>query len=242
MAQDKMARDQASPVSAAAKRWQAFVDRVERLKSYESLKPFPHPMKLWFGAGKPTRLLYFTKPAFIDWLWRQSLFPKHWLAIERYSIPTQETIDTLRFITQGFHAPVVFVGDLRPIDLTAFALLRRGTTSFSSRAMRPLPITYAGVDDRWLTLSNEFRRPGKVMPESRMGDIELEHLNLLETLAPGLPGVVGDRSWMLLKSGHDVLLEMTYNIGGYRSGYLKRLIKYLNGAAERAKRRSAAMR
>jgi len=223
-------------MSAGARRWEAFVDRVERLKSYESLKPFPYPMKLWFGAGKPTRLLYFTKPAFIDWLWRRSLFPKHWLAIERHSIPTRETIDALHFITKGFHAPLVFVGDLRPIDLTAFALLRRGATSFSSRAARPLPITYVGVGDRWLALSDEFRQSGKVMPESRIGDIEVEHLDLLEALAPGLSAVVGDRSWRLLKSGHDVLLEMTYADGGYRAGYLEHLIAYLDGAAVQAKK------
>jgi hypothetical protein len=230
-----MARDQASPMSAATKQWKAFVDRVEHLKSYESLKPFPYPMKLWSGGGKPTRLLYFTKPAFIDWLWRQSLFPKHWLAIERHSIPTQETIDALHFIAEGFQVPLVFVGDLRPIDLTAFALLRRGATSFSSRTVRPLPITYAGVSDRWLALSDEFRRPGKVMPESRIGDIELEHLDLLEALAPDLSAIVGNRSWMLLKSGHDVLLEMTYAVGAYRTGYLERLIAYLGGATVRAK-------
>jgi hypothetical protein len=229
-------------MSAAVKRWEAFVDRVERLKSYGSLKPFPYPMRLWFGAGKPTRLLYFTKPAFIDWLWRQSLFPRHWLAIERHSIPTRETIDTLHFITKGFHAPLVFVGDLRPIDLTAFALLRRGATRFSSRTVRPLPITYAGIDDQWLALSDKFRRHGKVMPESRIGDIELEHLDLLEELAPDLSAIVGNRSWKLLKSGHDVLLEMTYAAGSYRTGCLERLVAHLDGAVPRATRSIKAVR
>lgn len=229
-------------MSSDTRRWEAFVDRVERLKSYESLKPFPYPMKLWFGTGKPTRLLYFTKPAFIDWLWRQSLFPKHWLAIERHSIPTQETIDALRFITKGFHAPLIFVGDLRPIDLTAFALLRRGATSFSSRTVRPLPVTYAGVDDRWLALSDEFRRPGKMMPESRIGDVEREHLDLLETLVPDLSAIVGDRSWMLLKSGHDILLEMTYAVDSYRTGYLEQLIAHLDGTRAHARRSIKAMR
>jgi len=231
-------RNQTDPMTIAAKRWKEFRARVENkgLKLYESLMPFPYPMKLWFGTGKPTRLFYFTKPAFIDYLGRQSLFPKHWIAIERYSIPTPETIATLHLLTQGFRLPLVFVGDLRPIDLTVFALLRRGTTDFPDTKARPLPIIYAGIDDRWIALSDRFRRRGNVMPESRMGDLEREHVDLLGELAPDLPIRVGNRSWGLLRSGHDVMIEMTYNVGGYRKGYLEQLVAHLDVIAARANR------
>lgn len=236
MAQDQMARNQAGSLSTAGKRWKDFSERVERLKSYESLKPFSYPMKLWFGAGKPTRLFYFTKPAFIDLLWRRALFPKHWLAIERYSIPTQEAIDTLHLLVSGLRLPLVFVGDLRPLDLTVFALLRRGATNFHGSRTRSLPIFYAGIDDRWLALSDQFRRRGKSMPESRIDTIELEHVDLIYELAPDLSTAVGGKSWGLLKSGHDVMVEMTYNSGGYREGYLERLVAHLDGIAAGATR------
>lgn len=227
-----------SAMSATIKRWKEFRDRVERkgLKSYESLRPFPYPMKLWFGRGRPTRMFYFTKPAFMDYLGRQSLFPEHWLAIERYSIPSQEAIATLHLLVKGFRLPLVFVGDLKPLDLTVFALLRRGATEFSSAKARPLPVVYAGLDDRWLAISDRFRRRGTEMPESRFGDLEREHVDLLADLAPDLPALVGYRSWDLLKSGHDVMIEMTYNIGGYGKGYLERLITHLDAIAARANR------
>jgi hypothetical protein len=227
-----------SAMSAAIKRWEKFRDRIERkgLTSYESLKPFPYPMKLWFGGGRPTRLFYFTKPAFMDYLGRQSLFPAHWLVVERYSIPTPEAIATLHLLVKGFRRPLIFVGDLKPLDLTVFALLRRGATGFSRTKARPLPVVYAGLDDRWLAISDRFRRHGNVMPESRMSDLEREHVNLLADLAPDLPALVGDRSWDLLKSGHDVMIEMTYNVGGYREGYLEHLIAHLDIMAARANR------
>lgn len=225
-------------MSAARKRWKEFRDRVENkgLQTYESLMPFPYPMKLWFGAGRPTRLFYITKSALTNYLGRQSLFPEHWLVIERYSIPTLEAIATLHLLVKGFRRPLVFVGDLRPIDLTVYALLQRGVSDFSSTVTRPLPIIYAGLDDRWLALSDEFRQRGNVMPESRIGDLEREHVDLLAALVPDLPALVGGRSWGLLKSGRDVMLEMTYNVGGYRKGYLEHLIAHLDRIAARANR------
>src|SRR5689334_1578343 len=152
-------------------RWSAFQHRVERkgLREYESLVPFPYPMKLWFGADKPTRLFFFTKPAFINIIGRRFLFPKNWLVIERHSIPTPESLTALHCLVEGFRLPLVFVGDLRPLDLTVFALLRMGSTDFSAKGAKPLPITYAGIDDRWLALSDTFRRRGTTLPESRMG-------------------------------------------------------------------------
>jgi len=225
-------------MSAAIKRWKEFRERVERtgLRSYESLMPFPYPMKLWFGTRKPTRMFYFTKPAFMDYLGRQSLFPDHWLAIERYSIPTPEAIATLHLLVKGFRMPLVFVGDLKPLDLTVFALLRRGSADFSGAKSRPLPVVYAGLDDRWLAISDRFRRNGNVMPESRIGSLDREHVDLLADLAPDLPALLGDRSWGLLRSGHDVMIEMTYNAGGYQKGYLEHLIAHLDVLAARASR------
>lgn len=217
-------------------RWLAFQRRVERrgLREYESLAPFPYPMKLWFGTDRPTRLFVFTKPAFINFIGQRFLFPKNWLVIERHSIPTPESLTTLHGLIEGFRLPLVFVGDLRPLDLTVFALLRMGSTDFSARGAKPLPITYAGLDDRWLALSDTFRLRGTTLPESRMGALEREHVDLVQDLAPDLPRVVGARSWGLLKAGHDVLMEMTCLGSGFRKGFPERLIAHLDALALKA--------
>lgn len=219
-------------------RWLEFRARVERkgLAAYESLMPFPYPLQLWYGTRKPTRLFFFTKASFLNLLGQRSLFPEHWLAIQRYSILTPEAIDTLHFLVEGFQLPLVFVGDLRPIDLTTFALLRTGTTDFSRKGARPLPVTYAGIDDDWLALSDQFRIRGRTMPEWPMGRWEREHLAVLQELVPDLPEIVGARSWALLQSHQEVMLEMTYVNGSFRKGYPERLIAHLDAIAVRATR------
>jgi hypothetical protein len=215
-----------------------FRERVERTKaSHESLMPFPYPMTLWFGNSKPKRLFYFTKAAFLHLLWKQSLFPEDWLVIERPSIPTHESLIAARQIAQGFKLPIVFFGDLRPLDLTVFALLRRGSSDFSTKRVVPLPIRFCGINDPWLALADEFRRPGKQLQELRMSRTEREQFELSTELIPDLQTLVGERSFNLLRSGQQVYLEMTYNIGGYRKGYTERLVDRLNAEANRASKR-----
>lgn len=217
-----------SRARSPAKRWLDFRDRVERTGAkHESLMPFPYPMTLWFGKGQPKRLFYFTKAAFLHLLWKQSMFPEDWLVIERPSIPTHESLVATRQIAQGFKLPIIFFGDLRPLDLTVFALLRRGSPDFSSKKVVPLPIHFSGINDAWLALADEFRRPGKRLQDLQMSSPEREQFELVTELVPDLQALTGLRSFNLLRSGQQVYLEMTYNIGGYRKGHTERLVEHL---------------
>lgn len=224
--------------SSPAKRWFDFRERVEKTGAkHESLMPFPYPMTLWFGKGKPKKLFYSTKAAFPHLLWKQSLFPNDWLVIERPSIPTYESLVAARQIAQGFDLPILFFGDLRPLDLAVFALLRRGSPHFSARRVVPLPVRFSGINDAWLALADEFRRPGKQLQELQMSSTDQEHFELVRELVPDLQSLAGPRSFDLLRSGQQVYLEMTYNIGGYRKGYTERLIEHLNAEVNRFSKR-----
>ncbi len=205
--------------------------------AYESLMPSPNPIQLWYGARKPTRLFFFTKASFPKFIGYRFLFPDHWFAIQRYSILTPEAFDALHFLVDGFQLPLVFVGDLRPIDLTTFALLRMGRTDFSRKRTKPFPITYAGINDDWLALSDQYRLRGRKMVDMPMNRWEQEHLALLHEFVPDLPELVGDRSWALLLANQQVFLEMTYGGGSFRKGYPERLIAHLDAIASRATRR-----
>ncbi len=217
-------------------RWLEFRDRIEKKGlEYESLMPFPYPLELRYGDRKSTRLFFFTKGRFPGFS-QHNPGSQHWLGIERYGILTPAALDTLHFLVNGFQLPLVFVGDLRPIDLTTFALLRTGTTDFSRRGAKPLPVTYAGINDDWLELSDQYRTYGWAMSECPMGPVEREHLALLHELVPDLPELVGERSWALLKAGQQVYLEMTYLKGSFREGYREQLVAHLDAIAARATR------
>lgn len=221
-----------------AEQWLRFRRRVERigLAEYESLMPYPVPLKLWFGAGSPKRLFYCTKATFINYLWKQALFPEDWLAIERPLVPTRHSITATRAIAEAFNLPLVFLGDLIPMDLTIFALLRRGGEDFSSRGARPLPVHYAGINDEWLSLSDEMRLPKQVKHELQMRRFEREHYEILRPLVPDLAARIGPHSFGLLQSGQLVHMEMTLGQGGYKKGSAQRFITLLNRAADRARR------
>jgi hypothetical protein len=111
--------------------------------------------------------------------------------------------------------------------LTVFALLRRGSPDFLTRRTSPLAIRYAGIDDQWIALAEQFRVSSKEFPVLKMNRTEREHYRLLTRLVPDLKALVGERCFELLESGQQVYLEMTYNIGGYRQGYTQRLLKNL---------------
>ena len=219
-------------------RWLEFRDRIEKKGlEYESLMPFPYPLELRYGDRKSKRLFFFTKGSFPGFS-QHNPGSQHWLGIERYGILTPEALDTLHFLVNGFQLPLVFVGDLRPIDLTTFALLRTGTTDFSRRGARPLPVTYAGINDDWLALSDQYRLRGQKMLECPMDRWEREHLALLHEFVPDLPELVGERSWALLQASQQVFLEVTYGEGSFRKGYPERLIAHLDAIAARATRSS----
>lgn len=209
--------------------WRAFQRRVERTRDgdYESLLPFPFPLKIWMGDRPPTRLLYVTKELLAEGLWSLRAFPPDWLMITRYGIPTRESLDCVHHLASGFRLPVLFVGDLDPLDLTIFAILRSGDPGLSPKSRRRLDIRYGGINDAWLELATRYRKPSCELSTIVMSRSEREHSELLERLLPDLENLIGPRSRAILGSGRKVEMEVAYSPGLYRRPFTSRLISHL---------------
>src|SRR3954463_6837323 len=80
-----------NPTAKKMNEWRHFREWVERSRKrgYESLipEPFP-PMQVYLGGGRPRRLLYFTKDFLCHHWMLHGQFPKHWIALVRYGVPT----------------------------------------------------------------------------------------------------------------------------------------------------------
>lgn len=210
-----------SPESA----WSRF--RKQAARKGTSFEPVPTETTLWFGTRPPRQFVYFPKHAFFWHMERQNLTPRDWLVVVRSWFPNREFLRAARALARSFRLPIVFVGDLRPMELTFFAAMRMGSATFSRRDRVPLPIRYAGIDDRWLAIADEFRRPGAQQLDCPMDSFEREHYEVLKKLLPDLERIVGERCFSLLESGKVFMMEMMWAGGGYKEGYLERLIEHL---------------
>ena len=205
--------------------WARFTEQAARKGT--SFAPVPSETTLWFGTRAPRRFVYLAKHALFWHMERQNLTPRDWLVVVRSWFPNREFLIAARAMAKCFRLPIIFVGDLRPMDLTFFAAMRMGSASFSRRNRVPLPIRYAGIDDRWLAIADEFRLPGVQQLDCPMDSFEREHYDVLKKLVPDLEQTVGERCFALLESGKVFMIEMTWAGGGYKEGYLERLIDHL---------------
>jgi hypothetical protein len=211
-------------VKRAAARLRRFCTRLDRegAQDYEPLRPsvWP-PLHVYASEGKPRRLLYCTKEALCQRWVMDEVFPAGWVALSRYGLPTPEYLDEIGLHRARHRLPLLFVGDLDPLDLTTFALLR------GSHA-KP-PVVYAGIDDRWLALCerNAVRKHALEEALLTMGTLEREHLSIARDLLPDLEDLIGPRCLALLESGKKLELEGACNTGSYGAGFPALLVRHL---------------
>jgi hypothetical protein len=237
------------------KQWRQFSEWIERSRKheYESLipEPFP-PLQVYRGGSRPTRLLYFTKDFLCTHWMLRGEFPKHWIALVRYGLPTRSYLEEVRRRSEELSLPIFFVGDLDPLDLTVYLMLRRGDVMLSSRSRPALPVHYFGVSDRWLEMRPSSKR--ELRGSLGMERFEREHLDFLLGVLPNLRELVGDRCFELLTAGFKLELEGACNASVAGKQFPSRLLAYLDrrpprvastvptGRSSKGRRRAAGQR
>lgn len=154
----------------------------------------------------PRRVVYTTK---VDWLvdvlgWPDGA-PADVALVWRFSPVGRAHAAALRAVVESFGAPLVFVGDLDPLDLATFGTL--------SRALAGLPVRYAGVGDAWVERCERHLAPGTTLRALSVGMSESEKAAVRRAQADGLGWreLVGPRGSALLDAGVKLELEGASN-------------------------------
>jgi hypothetical protein len=214
--------------------WRHFREWIERSRKreYESLipEPFP-PMQVYLGGGRPRRLLYFTKDFLCNHWMLRGQFPKHWIALVRYGVPTPSYLEEVRRRAEELSLPIFFVGDLDPLDLTVYLTLRHGNADLNPKSFHDIPVHYSGVSDRWLEMRPFPNR--EIRGSLGMERLECEHLNFLLSVRPDLRELVGARCFELLRAGFKLELEGACNASVAGNRFPSKLLAYLDGGPAR---------
>lgn len=188
------------------------------------------PLQVMYAGEPPQRLFYFTKDLLCrDWL-RRGWPPFDWSALVRPRLPSPDYLAVVRTHARGLRLPLLFVGDLKPLDLTIFATLRSGDLSLRGRRLRGLDVCYLGVDDRLLALSEAHLLPGYTVERLcfEMWELEREHFQLMRELLPDLEELVGPRCLRLLESGRSLDLAALTNVAFHDETYQEELYAWFH--------------
>lgn len=122
---------------------------------------------------------------------------------------------TLQSHAASLRAPLAFFGDLDPQALHAFAALRAGgRRALLGGRTRALPVTWLGLDSRWLDWScgalgmTEAPRAWMI----QMNWLDEEYWRLVKRLVPDVRQLVGRRAYNLLESGQKIEVEAVYGL------------------------------
>lgn len=193
---------------------------------YESLMPSTWPpLQLVEGSEAPSKCIYVTKLSLFTRWGSQDLLPPDWIVLCRYGLPTPRYQSRIQRLRQGL--PILFVGDLDPLDLHVFFSMKRGDLSL--RGSERSWLIFAGINDSWLDLCDRNLKPGRKLESMLipMSELEKAHFDLLFNAVPGLPGLIGERSFELLRTGWKLELEGATNAAHYRERHLASVVKKL---------------
>jgi hypothetical protein len=150
------------------------------------------------------RIVYTTK---VDWLlhvlgWTDRI-PDDIALLWRWAPVGKAHAGAIRSVVQAFGAPLVFVGDLDPLDLATFSTLERCLRGLAS------PVRYGGVGDRWLELCEQHLPPRASLRSVciPMSDPEQEAMRQADEIGLGWDAAAGPRGSALLGSGVKLELE-----------------------------------
>ena len=150
------------------------------------------------------RIVYTTK---VDWLlhvlrWTDGM-PDDIALLWRWAPLGTAHAGTIRSVVESLGAPLVFVGDLDPLDLATFSTLARCLRGL------PWPVLYGGVGDRWLELCEQHLPPRASLRSLciPMSAPEQEAMQQAEEIGLGWDTIAGPRGAALLGSGVKLELE-----------------------------------
>jgi hypothetical protein len=163
-----------------------------------------YPVHSVLPAAPCRRIIYSTKG---DWLAALThgfaKLPADVAVVWRHGPLDSYHRNYVRAVVAHFAAPLVFIGDLDPLDLVTYATLASGPGAVS--------LEYGGISDAWLAacaeaLASQFERVCIPMnPAERSG------VQRLLQLRPELKSVIGARAVELLLSGRKLELEGATN-------------------------------
>lgn len=175
------------------------------------------PLQMFAGAA-PGRVLYVTKSTWLAMCdgWQTLMTGRHGRHISvftRYGLVPRVYADVVRAEMRRTRAKELgVVGDLDPLDLTVFLLLRCGGLGRRQERIS-LRVQWLGVRDEWLAACDRQRRRARkgAWGTMEMTPFEVEHWRRLEELPVRWENVVGARSVELLRSGRKMELEGASN-------------------------------
>lgn len=205
--------------------WRLALKLERKWGRYESLLTDAwSQLHIYMGQSSPRVLLYCTKNGLLQRWLLDDAFPETWIGLARYGLPTPQYLEEIRLHTARYRLPLMFVGDLDPLDLTIFSILRKA-----------MPAHYLGIDDSWVALADAHRRGGKSVQSCMflMGDQEREHWSIARRLLPDLEQLIGPRCLSFLESGAKLEIEGVCETGTYGKKFPALLARHLNRKAAR---------
>lgn len=187
------------------------------------------PLSIWPARRRTRRIVFLSKTRLYDaWLERSwtkpPKIPPDWTIVSRIGFPDEPQLAVLASLHKLLRVPWCFIGDLDPLDLTAFLAIRALSVDFVGR--RPaIPMTWVGISDVWLKLCRKWLDPGWSFPIKEMNPLEPEHWRVLRVVAPELPAIIGPECTRLLDAGQT--LDVAGAINFYKPGFVPRLFKLL---------------
>jgi hypothetical protein len=184
-----------------------------------------YPLAITPPLSKCRKVLFFTKR---DWLEIgrpvEHRIPPEIAIFQRHGPLAKPQKHLLELLVDQLDAPVFFVGDLDPMDLTTYATLVSDNRPESSLSKA----TYLGVGDEWLKLC-ERDAPGRPLSVCSipLDAEERSALERLQELAINWPKVVGKRSMKLLASGTKLELEGASNPALYSVDFRQKILALL---------------
>jgi len=177
-------------------RWSDLFRASARWTNYEDLRSFRGQTITWMQPEDRIHavLLIQKRPAFehlAPGLAERSIAT----CLVPYPTPNLRICEAIERLGRALGAQPFWLGDLDPIGLMAFAILREHS------------VRYAGIDDRWLRRVERASSSRKERTLISMGEEERWHFEQLARLVKDLRAIIGPRSYDLLASGTKVEVE-----------------------------------
>ncbi len=191
------------------------------------------PLRLWADHPHPTRIVFFSKDVLLR-RWRESglRLPSSWLVLERIGFPEPAYLKRIVEIYASVRAPICFVGDLDPLDLSSFLALRALDQDFATRRAA-LPVTWVGLSDPWVELCRRHLGLRTSLPILDMKSLEQEHWKVLAQVAPDVRATIGPECAALLDRGKTLDVAGMSGIASYGADFPQRLLAYVKNAVRR---------
>lgn len=193
------------------------------------------PLCIWPARRKTRRVVFLSKDTlYYRWADLKPGLPPDWTVLARIGVPDEPQMALMADLHKRLRVPWHYIGDLDPLDLTAFLVMRALSIDFVGRR-HVLPVTWLGINDPWLALCRRWQDPKWMIPTFKMNPLEPEHWRVLREVAPELPDTIGPECTRLLDSG-ETMDVLGASGGGYKPGFHERLLKHLATAVRTSHR------